>query len=1345
MIAEITLSVSSDASTEYVLSAKSQDLELSPAALAEKFPCLPVTPDAPTWETGERHRIIGGNMSGETKRELQGEFAVIRSLRPDIKNPLMCISIRKALADEVTPEQWREIVARVLKSLELQDCPHVIVQHRDKDDHVHILVSRIRLDGKVVSDSQSYRKVEAVMREVEVEFGFTSVQNSHDSINSSPTWCERTRFVEEGVLSPKMELQSRISRVLEAKPTATEFIAWLQAEHKIKVFPRLDTEGLPVGIAFGFGKAAMSGSTVGRGYAWKALLERGLTFTEQDIEAVRQVSKRAQHERQLVAAKDLNAVVTAAPADRKVEIAGKEPIIVKTDAAAGASRRGIDLLEADKRSLSEAKMLTVLKDVIQAENPFASPNVRTDVNLAPEVPFSESLSEAEHDRISVSDAVLPIGKQNDAEAPASTQTVVQASSPEIYSQTISAPPHEASEPNQTQQSREASPSAYGENGAKIELPIQASLPSAIQPRSVLSQSVASAPNTKLVAATKAERQQPSASIQQPEVSARQELSDSTSVVERTEPIASRSVTVSDAENASGVLDEAQAGKTQHLPAPDPSRESQKLTNFIIEASTVDELYKPEASVAAESKSQKRSVLDAVRAFFTSTKEELPVLDKYKAERVIARNSMDSYPVTVRAYSMLDEHIVNAAHGIKSKHREQNDLAGVLWNFVETPQEQITPGKNWMDVGREVAQRQGAYYVWGTLGRSAALDSIEAAKKEETELCDKAIRSYKAQHDFAPHPTVIETLREELKRLEQLPSSENVKAQIRQHNEECAPQKKLSEPATRLQELMLRVSNVEDADKLLLDLTERVELAVVNSIPIEQLAKSKPLPVATLPLPQSDRRQVMEQYGHVVEWAQAWHREQIGRDMRAEQQSILLQTILEQSERPPRDEDRSTVRMLAIKANVEVSAVQNRLEARLVCAVLAGTDRREVWGRAALEIGVRLETEEAVVREREAAARAREAMERQRAAEAATRFQAALLSVPPTADRIASPPAKHVVELSPQREKEIATKYAQPISFAEEQCRRAGETPTPHSRKALVAMLATHNAMPPTAPTLAAYSYLHEAKGEKAPSIENEVEALTLINNLKGTSTQFWLDTGRAAIEAGERMQQAEELTTVTIAAYKAAKGCDLNAKVQLTIKHKFILAADIPAADEQVTRITAQAQELNIAPPDFGSIISANYWLVQHSPDAQQKLVDFAETVEAQIAAREKLAFQLSPADPQQRAGLLFTNWIMQTTQLNQLQTDKQSQAYIEQTRRNDETWRAYSSAAQRHEDRYGVQPHPIMTAEQHAYLQQNKTSLNSFQREAFDESVVANVSPAKVALGKAPEPNLDHGQSLDF
>jgi Relaxase/Mobilisation nuclease domain len=302
MIGKIAPSGSSFAEAlAYALNLKSADQKLSEEELAKKFPEVAPTPDDPGWKAGTRHRIIAGNVSGETELELRREFAAVRKLRPDIKNPLISLSARKAPGDTINLQTWEEIAERVIAGLELKGCPFLVVQHRDKDAHIHIITSRIRLDGKAISDSKSYEKVERVMREVEIKYGLERVRNSSEVYDRAPTWWEHNLVNEKGTLSPKLEMQARISAVLEDRPTTTQFINRLREAHGIEPIFKVSADGVPSGVAFKYRDVVMSGGALGRGYTWKKLQERGLSYDERDIEAVERTGEGARPRRQSVA------------------------------------------------------------------------------------------------------------------------------------------------------------------------------------------------------------------------------------------------------------------------------------------------------------------------------------------------------------------------------------------------------------------------------------------------------------------------------------------------------------------------------------------------------------------------------------------------------------------------------------------------------------------------------------------------------------------------------------------------------------------------------------------------------------------------------------------------------------------------------------------------------------------------------------------------------------------------------------------------------------------------------------------------------------------------------------
>ncbi|MCP9495192.1 MAG: relaxase/mobilization nuclease domain-containing protein [Pyrinomonadaceae bacterium MAG19_C2-C3] len=1553
MIGETARSTSFSESAEYVLNLKQEHRQLPKAERAKSLPSLSVTADAPAWKADCRHRIIGGNMSGETEQELNREFAAIRKLRPDIKNQLLCVSIRKAQNDIVTAEQWRDIAEQTVEGLGLQGCAYTVVQHRDKgtdkNDHIHILASLIRLDGKVVSDSQSYRKVERVMREMEAKHGLTVVESSRDSVNGSPTWIEHRRLTEDGTLSPKMELQARISRVLESKPTTTQFIHLLQVEHAVKVFPKLDADGFPQGIAFSFKDATMSGTTVGRGYRWKSLLERGLSFDEKDLEAVRQADDWARIERHLkidekisfddeleLAFGDLTVsetrigeekqiselksevtaseheyaaarrVPTLSQAARTASSPENDPIPVlelakgnDSHIAEGATAYDLpkvarmveDLPPAPHTSAFEAVTSKVITDLVLPEPKATAADsaIRVEASLI-EIQLNAVTSvegrERDNDSQSASPAIDVTPETDDNSERDATQPAQVSRTPTLGIQTPPPLPRTVP-PNIVEEIHPQFPqhltavdklegqetefiSTYQSENALSEIisidteptisarqvnrendvPVQSveaanehgfpptepatredGLAANSQPQTIESSDVSTTtevsrgvpstqadiyepttlatqkasvepvirlssevdldsndlpPTASEITATKATYElsavdvsikrstpptvQPAQTQKQVEQLQLNEVpADATAppppkqvgevMSEDANPIKNRSVV----EDQPTFVKKLDGALSSSLPAPvepeplpsQPSPLSPTQIGATREISTPPQMP-VDNEVDDKTKPAKTSFLKPIRDFFDPAVKEQKILDKYHAEREVAREHLKTFngESILRAQAMLDKTIINSAHGQKYTPTSGHDLSYVLTNMHKI--EEHKAGKNWMDVGKRVAQEERHNLVWKGLGQGVGIAAREAAQADKAEVRRRAYTTYEAKYKYAPHDAVSQIFERELMGMEQQPPSVESLELVSRLNKKLPANKQLPIPFTELEVRAMTCRKLKNGDDRALHLFEQVEREAVKELPAEKLAELKPFLPSNHGADTNDINYVTTHYPHIVGGARGWYKEATGKDFTLEQASVFIRTVWERANHvKPDAEELRAVRLLSLKRDMPMPQVQCSLDARVKCAELAGTDEREVWGQVAAVIRRKQDAIDAAERKREAARREREAAEqrqaeeqRRQAIEAAAKFKAALPNTPPTAKYLAPTTVKQIVELPPQREQEIAAKYAQPISFAEEQLRENGDRPSVHSRKALVTMLALHDELKPTTQTLRAYDYLHQAKGENAAPPSNEVNALITVNNLKDTSKQFWLDTGQAATAMGERIREVEEIIVAVTEVYRKEKGREPSESFHLYLRKSFILAADQPPSDEHLQRVAGLASDKGVPMPVFESAASASYWTMLNSPERAQKLLSVAETVESKIAERQvQRTFQLNPADPQQRAGVLFTEWMMQTVQLDELKNSGSRNAFEEQRAATEtiNASRAYVAASEQHETLYGVEPHPIMTSAQQTYLHEHKAALDWSQYAALNEAVIVGVSSAKIPLGKEPELYHSHSLSDDF
>ncbi len=254
---------------------------------------------ADEYEPGQRHRVIGGNLSGQTPRELSREFRLVRELRPDIEKPVHHVSISAGEHDRLTVEQWQEIAGEYVEKMGFQNSPHVVIQHRGSQrDHIHIVASRVDEDGQVISEWQSKQRAEKVMREVEEKYNLERLPMSKDVMRAAPTRAEKEVFERTGELSVKLSLQGHVEQALRDGPTATEFIERLQRVG-VGVIPYVRDTGRVSGVTFRQGDELMKGSDLGRGFSWGGLQKRGLDYDQEcDRPAIEAAKERTEMTRE---------------------------------------------------------------------------------------------------------------------------------------------------------------------------------------------------------------------------------------------------------------------------------------------------------------------------------------------------------------------------------------------------------------------------------------------------------------------------------------------------------------------------------------------------------------------------------------------------------------------------------------------------------------------------------------------------------------------------------------------------------------------------------------------------------------------------------------------------------------------------------------------------------------------------------------------------------------------------------------------------------------------------------------------------------------------------------------
>lgn len=152
----------------------------------------------------ENAHKVAGTVGGRTWKERAHAIDQhIKTTRPEITKPIVRTSLRLAQEDrKLTDKEWRQVAERYADRMGFKDCPWEAVRHAD--DHIHLTISRVTWDGKVIDQRDNYKNAQTVVR---------GIEKKHDLINAA----ERYRRTGQAEISrndyaPKKEaLRDRIT------------------------------------------------------------------------------------------------------------------------------------------------------------------------------------------------------------------------------------------------------------------------------------------------------------------------------------------------------------------------------------------------------------------------------------------------------------------------------------------------------------------------------------------------------------------------------------------------------------------------------------------------------------------------------------------------------------------------------------------------------------------------------------------------------------------------------------------------------------------------------------------------------------------------------------------------------------------------------------------------------------------------------------------------------------------------------------------------------------------------------------------------------------------------------
>jgi hypothetical protein len=124
----------------------------------------------------DRAEVLEYNKCFGNKYELAEQFRDVQKLNKRVEKPVLHLSLRLAPGETLTWNQLIEIGREAAKEFGVADNQYICVLHKDtKEQHIHIAANRVGFDGKVASDSNSYRRMAALCRRLEKQYNLQQV------------------------------------------------------------------------------------------------------------------------------------------------------------------------------------------------------------------------------------------------------------------------------------------------------------------------------------------------------------------------------------------------------------------------------------------------------------------------------------------------------------------------------------------------------------------------------------------------------------------------------------------------------------------------------------------------------------------------------------------------------------------------------------------------------------------------------------------------------------------------------------------------------------------------------------------------------------------------------------------------------------------------------------------------------------------------------------------------------------------------------------------------------------------------------------------------------------------
>lgn len=329
---------------------------------------------------GEKEpKIIGGNITGKTKKEIKAEFRDQEKLNPNVKNTTIHFSVSLPPGKNVSDEDAADYADAAMQEMGLDKNPYIVVRHYDKEKrneypfgHIHIAVSRVKDNGTLIPEWEIAERFIETTKIVDKRFNLESVEyiklNAGEKLERSVKKDEYQMMANKGNLSILEEFKDCADASLDKKTDVRKFVSDVRAGG-FEVAPNiLETTGEMRGFSFSKDGIVFTAKKAGNKFKWTNISPKIDYQPERDAKFLHQlkVEFTARKEAEKKAKEEVKKEPEKQPAEKSVKQPG-EAIKATVKAAKNTKKQIIGVVENEATSERETTHQSVGNEA-SAEN-----------------------------------------------------------------------------------------------------------------------------------------------------------------------------------------------------------------------------------------------------------------------------------------------------------------------------------------------------------------------------------------------------------------------------------------------------------------------------------------------------------------------------------------------------------------------------------------------------------------------------------------------------------------------------------------------------------------------------------------------------------------------------------------------------------------------------------------------------------------------------------------------------------------------------------------------------------------------------------------------------------------